>query len=108
MAQSEKEVAAMMFRLPWPGACDQFLLRPEVTFLNHGSFGATPRPVFDRYQAGQRELEGQPVEFLGRRIRDLLAEARVPLAEYLHTSPDDLVYVPNITFAVNIVGAHWT
>ena len=91
------------FGLPWPGAGDQFLLRPEVTFLNHGSFGATPRPVFERYQAWQRELEGEPVEFLGRRLRDLLAEARAPLAEYLHTNPADLVYVPNITFAVNIV-----
>ncbi len=103
MARSEQAVAETTFNLPWPGAGDQFLLRPEVTFLNHGSFGATPRPVFERYQAWQRELEGEPVEFLGRRIRDLLAEARAPLGEYLHTSPDDLVYVPNITFAVNIV-----
>ena len=91
------------FSLPWPAAGDQFLLRPDITFLNHGSFGATPRPVFERYQAWQRELEAEPVEFLGRRLRGLLAEARVPLAEYLHTSPNDLVYVPNITFAVNIV-----
>ncbi|MFN8481967.1 MAG: aminotransferase class V-fold PLP-dependent enzyme [Anaerolineae bacterium] len=103
MTQHTSAVAETVFNLPWPGAGDQFLLRPEVTFLNHGSFGATPRPVFERYQAWQRELEGEPVEFLGRRIRDLLAEARAPLAEYLHTSPDDLVYVPNITFAVNIV-----
>ncbi len=92
-----------VFQLPWPGAGDQFLLRPDVTFLNHGSFGATPRPVFERYQAWQRELEAEPVEFLGRRIRDLLAEARRPLADYLHANPADLVYVPNITFAVNIV-----
>src|SRR5579859_5471990 len=35
----------------------QFLLDPEVAFLNHGSFGACPRPVFERYQAWQRELE---------------------------------------------------
>ena len=46
---------------------DLFLLDPEVVFLNHGSFGATPRPVFEQYQAWQRELERQPVEFVNER-----------------------------------------
>ncbi len=53
----------------------QFLLDPSVTFLNHGSFGATPRPVLREYQRWQRELERQPVEFLGRRFTDLMMEA---------------------------------
>ena len=92
-----------LFRLPWPGAGDQFLLRPDVTFLNHGSFGATPHPVFDAYQRWQREMEAEPVEFLGRRLPGLLAQARAPLAEYVHANPDDLVYIPNTTFGVNIV-----
>ena len=70
-----------------------FLLRPDVTFLNHGSFGACPAPVFETYQRWQRELEAEPVEFLGRRIRSLLAEARAPLAAYLGVERDDLVFV---------------
>ena len=53
-----------------------FLLDPKVTFLNHGSFGATPKPVFREYQRWQRELEKQPVEFLGRRTPKLMAESR--------------------------------
>jgi isopenicillin-N epimerase len=80
-----------------------FLLDPEVTFLNHGSFGACPCPVFERYQAWQRELELQPVEFLGRRQRQLLAEARHALGNYLHVNQDEVVYVPNVTTALNIV-----
>ena len=40
---------------------DLFLLDPEVTYLNHGSFGACPRPVFESYQRRQRELEREPV-----------------------------------------------
>ena len=51
---------------------DLFLLDPDVIFLNHGSFGACPKPVFDEYQRWQRELERQPVEFLGRRFNDLM------------------------------------
>ena len=39
-----------------------FLLDPKITFLNHGSFGAAPRPVFRTYQQWQRQLESQPVE----------------------------------------------
>jgi isopenicillin-N epimerase len=82
---------------------DQFMLDPDVVFLNHGSFGATPRPVFDAYQTWQRELERQPVEFLGRRAFDLLAESRAVLANYLGTRRDDLVYMTNATTGVNTV-----
>ncbi len=53
-----------------------FLLRDDVIFLNHGSFGACPRPVFEHFQARQRELEAEPVEFLGRRFTQLMNEAR--------------------------------
>ena len=80
-----------------------FLLNPDVIFLNHGSFGACPRPVFEAYQRWQRELEYQPVEFLGRRLPDLLAQARQRLGTYLNVAADDLVYVTNATTGINIV-----
>jgi len=80
-----------------------FLLRPDVVFLNHGSFGACPRPVFEVYQQWQWELEHQPVEFLGRRFNDLLRTAREPLAACLNADPDDLVYLPNATTGLNVV-----
>lgn len=81
----------------------QFLLQPDVVFLNHGSFGACPRPVFERYQAWQRELEAQPVEFLGRRFATLMLEAREALGRYLHCAADELLFVPNATTGLNIV-----
>lgn len=82
---------------------DEFLLDPDVVFLNHGSFGATPRPVFEAYQAWQRRLEWQPVQFLGTDIGRYLAEARTALGLYLNADANDLVYVPNATFGVNVV-----
>jgi isopenicillin-N epimerase len=81
----------------------QFLLDPTVTFLNHGSFGATPKPVFAEYQRWQRELENQPVEFLGRRFNDLMRGSREALASYLGTQANDLIYAQNVTIALNIV-----
>jgi isopenicillin-N epimerase len=80
-----------------------FLVRPDIAYLNHGSYGARPRPVFEAYQSWQRELEAQPVEFLGRRLPGLLAEARGSLADYVGTSPDNLVFVPNATHGMNII-----
>jgi len=82
---------------------DDFLLEDEVIFLNHGSFGACPKPVFDAYQAFQRELERQPMRFLGHQAIDLLAQARTELANYINCPPDDLVYTPNPTTAINMV-----
>ncbi len=82
---------------------DLFLLRPDVVFLNHGSFGACPRPVFEAYQAWQLELERQPVEFLGRRFTEVMRTAREALGAYLKADTDDLVYVPNATTGLNVV-----
>ncbi len=81
---------------------EEFLLDPTVTFLNHGSFGATPRAVFERYQEWQLELEHQPVLFLARRLDELLAEARAALGAYVNADPDDLVFVQNAGAAVNV------
>lgn len=88
---------------PLARAGAEFLLRPDVAFLNHGSFGACSRPVFAEYQRWQRVLEEEPVEFLGRRLDDLLAEARAPLGAFLGTAPDNLVFVPNATYGMNVV-----
>lgn len=79
-----------------------FLLDPDIHFLNHGSFGACPRPVFETYQRWQTELEWRPVEFLGRRANDLLAASRAALAAYLGVAADDVVYFPNPTTAINM------
>lgn len=80
-----------------------YLLDPDVIFLNHGSFGACPRPVFDAYQRWQLELERQPVEFLGRRIPGLMTAARAKLAAYLGAPAESVIYFPNPTTAMNVV-----
>lgn len=80
-----------------------FLLDPEVHFLNHGSFGAVPRPVFEVWQDWQQRLERQPVAFLGRELPGLLRAARERLAQTLVADPDDLLFVPNATLGVNLV-----
>ncbi|MDQ3700481.1 MAG: aminotransferase class V-fold PLP-dependent enzyme [Chloroflexota bacterium] len=80
----------------------EFLLRPEVIFLNHGSFGACPRPVFEEYQRWQLELERQPVAFFSGRTR-LLPAARAALAAHVGCDRDDLVFLPNATTGISAV-----
>lgn len=80
-----------------------FLIDPDVTFLNHGSFGACPEPVFKKYQQWQRALELQPVEFLGRRYHDLISYALEQVGKYVGTSYENLVFVPNATTGLNVV-----
>jgi isopenicillin-N epimerase len=87
---------------------DAFLLDPDTVFLNHGSFGACPREVFQQFQHWQLELERNPVAFLGRRSGQLLAQARDRLGDYLGVAGEDLVFVPNATTGVNIVAQSLT
>jgi isopenicillin-N epimerase len=81
---------------------DLFMLDPEVIFLNHGSFGACPRPVFQAYQEWQCKLERQPVLFLGRELLKYDQDARQALGDYINAPCDDLVFVTNATHGVNI------
>jgi len=82
---------------------EYFLLDPRIVYLNHGSFGATPKPVFDVYQRWQRELENQPVEFLSRRHDQLMQDSRAALGSYLGTGAQNLIYTQNVTISLNIV-----
>ena len=80
-----------------------FLLRDDITYLNFGSFGACPKPVFEKYQQFQQELEQEPVQFITVNGLKYLETSREALGNYLHCHKDDLVYVTNPSYAVNTV-----
>jgi isopenicillin-N epimerase len=81
----------------------EYLLEPDVIFLNHGSFGACPRLVFETYQRWQYELERNPVKFFSTRLAAEIQNARCRLAAFLSASCDDVVYFTNPTTAFNMV-----
>ncbi len=81
----------------------QFHLRKDITFLNFGSFGACAKPIFKQYQNYQLELEQEPVQFITVNGLNYLKQAREALANYTHCDSDDLVFVTNPSYAVNII-----
>ncbi|HEY9748176.1 MAG TPA: aminotransferase class V-fold PLP-dependent enzyme [Allocoleopsis sp.] len=82
---------------------DFWWLDPEVTFLNHGAFGACPKPVLEIQQQFRQRLERQPLRFLAQDLEGLLDDARATLAEFVGADPLDLAFVPNATTGVNTV-----
>jgi len=80
-----------------------FLIDPSITYLNFGSYGACPKPVFEDYQNWQLELEKEAVQFISVNGAKNLLKSREALAAYIHCNAEELVYTPNPTFAINII-----
>lgn len=87
---------------PSPLAC-HWTLDPGVHFLNHGSFGACPRPVLEHQAFLRAEMEREPLDFLFRRLEGMLHEARQTAADFVGCPPETLVFVRDTTEGVNAV-----
>lgn len=81
----------------------QFLIDENITFLNFGSFGACSKPVFEEYQKLQRELEKESIQFIVFKGPENLKRSREALANYINCNADDVVYVTNPSYAINII-----
>jgi isopenicillin-N epimerase len=78
-------------------------LDPDITFLNHGSFGACPLPVLARQTQLREQMELEPVRFFARELEPLLDAARAQVAPFVGCAADDLAFVANATAGVNTV-----
>ena len=87
----------------FPKLKSQFMLDPETIFLNHGSFGACAKPIYENLIAWQKKLEKEPVKFFEETIFNALTKSRKALGNYVNCHEDDLVYFPNPTTAINAV-----
>jgi isopenicillin-N epimerase len=92
----------------------EWLLDPEITYLNHSTVGATPRRVLEAQQAIRDEIERQPSRFLLRELTGLgvgrpahedsrLRSAARAIAAFVGAAADDLVLVDNATTGANAV-----
>ena len=92
----------------WSELRSQFLTDPDHIYLNTGSWGMMPRPVFDAYIANLRELELNPT--LSRKLLiNKVNQARDRLSSFLNIQAEDMSFLPNVTAAINVVvnGFDW-
>jgi isopenicillin-N epimerase len=80
-----------------------FTLDAETIFLNHGSYGAAPRPVQEAQSVWRARMEAQPVRFMQRTFPPALERSRAAAAAFIGADPRDLVFVRNATSGVNAV-----
>ena len=85
------------------GGASAWGLDPSITFLNHGSCGACPRPVLAAQQAWRDAMEAEPIDFLGRQLPALMDGTRAALGAFVGADADDLVFVPNATAGISTV-----
>ncbi len=78
-------------------------LDPAISFLNHGSFGAAPRPVLAAQQAWRDRMEREPVRFFSHDLEPAMDRARAALGGFVGANPDDLAFVPNATAGANTI-----
>lgn len=86
-----------------PGLRDRWMLKQGVAFLNHGSFGALPREVFEAQEQWRRRIEAEPIEILGRQCAALIEEAKAPVGKWLGMRTQDFGFVANATEGINAV-----
>lgn len=89
----------------WAAARAAMLLDPTVANLNTGSFGPTPRVVFDRVTRLRAHLAAEPMDFLVRAVPDLLWHARERLAAFLGGDPYRLIFTTNVSTSINLVAS---
>ena len=95
-----------------PALRSEWLLDPGITYLNHGTVGATPRRVLAHQRAITDEIERQPARFMLRELADTrgtatspprMREAAAAVAEFVGVAAADLLFVDNITSGANAV-----
>ena len=78
-------------------------IRPDTTYLNHGSFGPPTESVRAVQQEWKDRLDEQPMDFYLRILPPAWIEARARLGKFVGTAGENLVFVGNATVAMNVV-----
>lgn len=78
-------------------------LDEKMTFLNHGSFGATPTKILEKQNELRKQAEAELVRFYIREMEDLWDQARIATADFLGSKHYNLVFVKNTTMGVNTI-----
>ena len=89
----------------WAALRREWSLPDDVAYLNHGSFGPSPRVVQLERERWSARLESQPMDFFYRQLEPALAITQRRLGDLVGAAADCLALVDNATAAMNVVAA---
>jgi len=95
-------IIAWVTSIPQPICTSSWMLDPDITYLNHASFGARTVEVYEAQQRYKRQFEASPVNFLDRN-RHLIENARETVAHFVGADIDGFGFVENATTGVGCV-----
>ena len=87
----------------WKEIADNWKVRPDTTYLNHGSFGLPPNCVTEVRSALIEQLNANPMDFFDRKLEPLIETTLTQLAHFVGTTRENLVFVDNATYGMNVV-----
>jgi isopenicillin-N epimerase len=80
---------------------DEFYLDPDVTFLQGGSVGPSPKPVVDKVTSSIQAFDSDPLKHQ-RIYGPIVEEARKKLAAFVGTRPERIAFVQNTTMGLSV------
>ncbi|MCI0360689.1 MAG: aminotransferase class V-fold PLP-dependent enzyme [Planctomycetaceae bacterium] len=87
----------------WASVAEHWQIRPDTTYLNHGSFGPPPAAVRQARRRWIEAFERQPMDAFIRQLEPAWIAARDRLASFVGASGSNLIFVENATVGMNIV-----
>ena len=81
----------------------EFLLEPHITYLNHGSYGATPRKILEEQRRWQQKMESEPVQFMHEIRPKALEHSRESISTFLGVSKEEVFFVQNATQGIFMI-----
>ncbi|CAD5119806.1 DgyrCDS8390 [Dimorphilus gyrociliatus] len=80
---------------------ENFLLNNDYSMINHGSWGAVPKEVFDYKMKLLRDHEALPEYFFRKTLYEEQERNSEAIAKFVGTEPNSVALTDNTTFGVN-------
>ena len=89
----------------WAEVQNQFMLDPEIIYMNIGTEGSLPRPVYDAYITSLKQFTASPTDaaFLNEDLNYYQETNREKVAKFMGAEKDEIVITGNTTMGVNVV-----
>src|SRR3989339_1733206 len=87
----------------WDSVRNSFMIPEGYTYLNNGSAGPCPKPVFDKTTEWQRIQASLPVGDLSMKLNNAIQESKARFADFAGMRLENFFFTLNLTVGMNII-----